>query len=224
MKLTKLLGYLGLIGAVLVGIGEFYLHYSPQVLTATGDFQFFEFVSLKHLKVGHFLSVLGLPFYFAGYLHIYKMLKSGNETLARIVLMLGFIAFAVGGIWIGSRGYIGSLVHLKQEISAETYSKVIANYQSFLEVLVQVLRVVMLLLSVAFTWAILKGGTFYQKYMAFFNPITVLIMFVIIGMAMPQIGKYVLPILMNITHVVIFSLSLFQLSKYQISTQQTPSK
>jgi len=60
--------------------------------------------------------------------------------------------------------------------------------------------------------------------MAFFNPITVLIMFVFIGMAMPEIGKYVLPILMNITHVVIFSLSLFQLSKYQISTQQTPSK
>lgn len=224
MKLIKLLGYLGLLGAILVGIGEFYLHYSPQVLTATGDFQFFEFVSLQHLIVGHFLSVLGLPFYFAGYLHIYKMLKSGNATLARIVLTLGFIAFAVGGIWIGSRGYIGSLVHLKQEMSTETYSKLIDNYYVFLEVLVQVLRIIIVLLSIAFAWTILKGGTFYQKYMAFFNPIIILILFVIIGKSLPQIGKFFLPVLMNITHVVMFSMSLYQLHKHKILTKKTPSK
>ncbi len=214
MKLTKHLGYLGLLGSILVGIGEFYLHYSPQVLSASNNFQFFEFVSLNHLKIGHFLSVVGLPFYFAGYLHIYKMLKSGNQSLARIVLALGFIAFAVGGVWIGSRGFMGSLVHLKNDMPVKTYTKVMANYQYFLGVLIQVLRAVILLLSIAFVWAILKGGTFYQKYMTFFNPITVLIIFVIIGTAIPQIGNYFLPILMNITHMVIFSLSLYQFHKH----------
>lgn len=214
MKLTRNLGYLGLLGAILVGIGEFYLHYSTNVLTAKGEFNFFEWVPLENLKVGHFIAITGIPFYFAGYLHIYRMLKTGNETLARTVLGLGFIAFTVGAIWIGSRGFLGSLVHLKSEIPSQVYSKIITNYNSFLEILVQVLRVVIALLSIAFSWAILKGGTLYQKYMAFFNPISVLILLVIIGMAFPLVGKYILPILMNITHIVIFSLSLYQLNKH----------
>jgi len=142
------------------------------------------------------------------------MLKTGNETLARTVLVLGFIAFSVGGVWIGSRGYLGSLVHLKNEMPTETYAKIIANYNEFLEILVRVLRVIIAWLSIAFSWAILKGGTLYQKYMAFFNPIFILILFVIIGMALPQIGKYFLPILMNITHLLLFSLSLYQLKKH----------
>lgn len=212
MQLTKNLGYLGLLGAILVGIGEFYLHYSTNVLTAKGEFNFFEFVPLENLKVGHFITVFGIPFYFAGYLHIYRMLKTGNETLARTVLGLGFIAFSVGPVWIGSRGYLGSLVHLKNEMPTETYAKITANYNEFLEILVQVLRVVIALLSIAFSWAILKGGTMYQKYMAIFNPIIILILFVIIGMTLPQIGKYFLPILMNITHFILFSLSLYQLN------------
>lgn len=211
MQLTKNLGYLGLLGAILVGIGEFYLHYSTNVLSAKGEFNFFAFVPIENLKIGHFIAMIGIPFYFAGYLHIYRMLKSGNENLARTVLALGFIAFTVGGVWIGSRGYLGSLVHLKSEIPSKTYSKIIANYNEFLEILVQVLRVVIAFLSIAFSWAILKGGTLYKKYMAFFNPIIILILLVVIGMTFPIIGKYFLPILMNITHFVIFTLSLYQL-------------
>lgn len=216
MQLTRNLGYLGLLGALLVGLGEFYLHYSTNVLNAKSDFAFFDFVPIENLKIGHFLAIIGIPFYFAGYLHIYRMLKSGNETLARVVLVLGFIAFAVGGVWIGSRGFMGSLVHLQNEMPAETYSKIITNYNSFLEILVQVLRVVIALLSIAFSWAILKGGTFYSKSMVFFNPIVILIFFVLIGMAIPQLGKYFLPILMNITHFILFSISLYQL---KINTQ-----
>lgn len=211
MQLTRNLGYLGLLGAILVGIGEFYLHYSSQVLDAKGDFTFFEFVPIENLKMGHFLAIIGIPLYFAGYLHIYRMLKNGNETLARVVLGLGFIAFAVGSVWIGSRGFMGSLVHLQNEIPSETYSKIITNYKSFIEILVQVLRIVIALLSLVFAVTILKGGTLYSKYIALFNPIFILIIFVSIGFALPSLGKYFLPILMNITHFVIFSISLYQL-------------
>jgi hypothetical protein len=214
MQLTKNLGYLGLLGAILVGFGEFYLHYSPDVLNAKGNFAFFEYVPIEHLKIGHFLAIIGIPFYFAGYLHLYRMLKSGSETLARIVLGLGFIAFSVGAIWIGSRGFMGSLVHLQNEMPAETYSKIITNYNYFLEILVQILRVVITLLSIVFSWTILKRGTFYSKSMALFNPILILISLVLIGMMLPQIGKYFLPILMNITHFIIFSISLYQLKKH----------
>lgn len=213
MKLTKILGYLGLVASILVGLGEYFLHYSSGILEHSKDYEFFKFVSLNNLTTGHFLAVIGLPFYFAGYIHIYRMLKSGNENLARIVLAIGFIAFAVGGIWIGSRASIGNIVHLKDAIDATTYQNLLAHYTNHMEVLVQALRIVIATLSVVFAIAILKGGTYYKKWMAIFNPIVILILLVVIGKLLPSIGKHMLPILMNVTHFILFALSLYQLNK-----------
>jgi len=214
MKLTKILGILGLIASILVGLGEYFLHYSPNILNSAEDYEFFKFVSLENLTTGHFLAVIGLPFYFAGYTHIYRMLKSGNETLARIVLSVGFIAFAVGGIWIGSRASIGNIIQLKETMSVTTYQNLLEHYTNHMEVLVKILRIVIAILSIVFTIAIIKGGTYYKKWMAIFNPIVILILLVIIGKLIPSIGKHMLPILMNVTHFILFSLSLYQLNKY----------
>ncbi|PKP27091.1 MAG: hypothetical protein CVU03_00680 [Bacteroidetes bacterium HGW-Bacteroidetes-2] len=221
MKLNtiNILGILGLIASIIVGVGEYFLHYSPQILEHSEHFAFFNFVPLEHLKTGHFLSVIGLPFYFAGYLHIYKMLQSGNENLARITLGIGFMAFAVGGIWIGSRAFIGTIVHLQSEISPNTYQIILNNYNELLEVLVKALRIIIALLSITFILAILKGGTKYKRWMAFFNPITILIVWVIIGRLFPSFGKHTLPILMNVTHFILFSISLYQ---YQIFLKTNP--
>jgi hypothetical protein len=213
MKLTRTLGYLGLIASILVGLGEYFLHYSPDILEHSKDYEFFKFVALDNLTTGHFLAVIGLPFYFAGYIHVYRMLKSGNETLARLVLAIGFIAFAVGGIWIGSRASIGNIVHLKDSMDVSTYQNLLDHYTNHMEVLVQALRIVIATLSIVFAIAILKGGTYYKKWMAIFNPIVILILLVVLGKLMPSIGKHMLPILMNVTHFILFTLSLYQLNK-----------
>lgn len=219
MKLTKTLGYLGLIASILVGLGEYFLHYSSEILGHAENYEFFNFVTLDNLTTGHFLAVIGLPFYFAGYIHVYRMLKSGNEALARIVLAIGFIAFAVGGIWIGSRASIGNIVHLKEVINTSTYQNLIAHYTQHMEVLVEILRIVIASLSVVFAIAIIKGGTYYKKWMAFFNPIVILILLVVLGKLIPSIGKHMLPILMNVTHFILFALSLYQLNKYNKTYQ-----
>lgn len=214
MKITNILGYLGLIASIIVGLGEYLLHYSSSILEHSNDYEFFKFVPLENLTIGHFLAIIGLPFYFAGYIHIYRMLKSGSETLARIVLAIGFIAFAVGGIWIGSRASIGNIVHLKDTIDASTYQNLLVHYTDHMEVLVKALRIVIASLSVVFAIAILKGGTFYKKWMAIFNPIVILILLVVLGKLVPSIGKHMLPILMNVTHFILFGLSLYQLNRY----------
>lgn len=211
MKLTKFLGYLGLFASLLVGLGEYLLHYSPDILEHSKDYEFFKYVSLGNLSMGHYIAIIGLPFYFAGYIHIYRMLKSGNEMLARVVLAVGFIAFAVGGVWIGSRASIGNVVHLKNSIDATTYTTILDHYTGHMEVLVKILRIVIAVLSIAFIAAILKGGTYYKKWMAFFSPIAILILLVIIGKIIPSLGAHMLPILMNVTHFILFTLSLIQL-------------
>lgn len=218
MQLTKTLGFLGLIGSILVGLGEYFLHYSPDIFEHSKDYEFFRFVSLENLKTGHFLAVVGLPFYFAGYIHIYRMLKSGNELLAKIVLGLGFVAFGVGGIWIGSRSSIGNIVHLKAVMDPSIYESLLAHYTSHMEVLVEALRVVIALLSVFFVIAILKGGTYYKKWMAIFNPIVILILVFSTMFWAEGLAKHLAPIAMNVTHFILFSLSLYQLNKLKSST------
>lgn len=213
MKLTKTLGYLGLIASVLVGLGEYFLHYSTNILGHSEHYEFFKFVSLDNLTTGHFLAVIGLPFYFAGYLHIYRMLKSGNETLARIVLAVGFVAFAVGGIWIGSRASIGNIVHLKDTMDASSYQNLLAHYTDHMEVLVQALRIIIAILSVVFAVAILKGGTYYKKWMALFNPIVILLLVFSTMFWAKDLAKHLAPIAMNVTHFILFGLSLYQLNK-----------
>ncbi len=213
MKLTKTLGYLGLIASIMVGLGEYFLHYSTNILEHSENYEFFKFVPSNNLTKGHFLAVIGLPFYFAGYIHLYRMLRPGNEVLARLVLAIGFIAFAVGGVWIGSRASIGNIVNLKDTIDVFTYQNLLAHYTNHMEILVQALRIIIAALSVVFAIAILKGNTYYKKWMAIFNPITILITLVIIGKLIPSIGKHMLPILMNVTHFILFGLSLFQLNK-----------
>lgn len=213
MKTTKILGYLGLLASILVGTGEYFLHYSDQVLEFSKHYEFFKFVSLNHLSIGHFLAIVGLPFYFAGYFHIYNMLKTGNKFLATTALALGLVAFSVGGVWIGSRAFIGSIVHLQPEMSTTTYQTILESYTNYLEILVKALRIVIALLSLCFVLAILKGGTLYKKWMAFFNPITILLVLVL-SLQIPAIGKHITPILMNVTHFILFSVSLYQLKLY----------
>ncbi len=219
MKLTRILGYLGLIASILVGLGEYFLHYSPEILGHSDNYEFFKFVPLDNLTTGHFLAVIGLPFYFAGYLHVYRMLKSGNETLARLVLATGFIAFAIGGVWIGSRASIGNIIHLKGTIDAPSYENLLAHYTSHMEVLVEALRIIIAVLSIVFVIAILKGGTYYKKWMAIFNPIVILLLVFSTMFFAEDLAKHLAPIAMNVTHFILFSLSLFQLNQLN-KTQQ----
>jgi len=212
MRTTKILGYLGLLAAVLVGLGEYFLHYSPNVLEYGKNYEFFKFVPTKNLTIGHFLAVIGLPFYFAGYLHIYRMLRSGSENLARAVLAIGFVAFAVGGIWIGSRVTIGTLIQQQANLSPDTFQVLVDTYTTHHEVLVKALRIVIALLSVVFIVAILRGDTYYRKWMAFFNPIVILIFTFTTIFIAPSIGKHLAPIAMNVTHFILFGVSLYHLS------------
>ncbi len=101
-------GICGIIASILVGVGEFYLHYSPNVLN-------------------------------------------------------GIDAF---------------IIHLQIEINEPTFQKLIDIYENNYEVLVQILRIVIALLSAAFVYSILKFKTIRTKRMAIFNPITILLFFI----------------------------------------------
>ncbi len=212
MNNLKLTGVLGLIGAMMVGIGEFLLHYNANGYSGA-NYAFFVSIADNRLIIGHFLAVFFVPFYIAGYWHFYLAIKQGSRSLALGILILGVFAFVIGGMWISSRGMLGFMA--KSVAAGEASSTLLDKYSLLMETLVQVLRIIVLAISVLFVTAILKGKTLYPRWMAWFSPVLVLAVVFLTFFVMPFVGNYIAPTAMNITHIVVFTASLIALKNKQ---------
>jgi hypothetical protein len=203
-------GILGLIGAIGVGIGEFLLHYSSGGIGYDGNnFEFFNQIPLSRLTLGHFVAVSFVPFYLAGYYHLYLVFKDKNPNIATAIFALGVIAFMIGGMWISSRAQLGYLVHKIVEFPNDTaLQSLIEVYKTHAEILVKSLRIWIAAISILFMIPILKDNTIYPKWMAIFNPIVILLSVLVIYKIAPIIGFIIGPIAMNVVHFMIFGLSL----------------
>jgi len=203
-------GILGLIGAIGVGVGEFLLHYSPNGIGYdSNNFAFFNQIPLHRLTLGHFIAVSFTPFYIAGYYHLYLIFKDKNPKTAMAIFALGIIAFMIGGMWISSRAQLGYLVHKIAEFPDDkALHSLIIVYKTHAEILVKSLRIWIAAISVLFVIPILKGRTIYPKWMALFNPLLILLSILVIYKIAPSIGYFIGPIAMNVTHFIVFGLSL----------------
>jgi len=158
MKNNKILffAYLGLFATIMVGTGEFLVHFSSSGFDSSIPYSYFLGVPESRLTIGQYLIAPFVAFYIFGYWHLYQALRPGSENLARAVLVLGLFAFVIGGIWVGSRAHLGATVQALQEANVpELQEKIIASYDLHMENLVQILRVIVLLISICFVWAIL---------------------------------------------------------------------
>jgi hypothetical protein len=210
----RLFGYLGLAASLLVGLGECLVHLNPAAPEGGLPYSYFLGISRDTLTMGNYLIVPFIALYIFGYYHLYLALKPGGRRLAGAVLTLGIFAFVIGGVWVSSRAHFGSSFDLLDEAgNAGLREGIVASYEKHVEVWVQVLRVLVLAISVCFVWAILRGGTLYPKWMAFFNPITLLLLVFFLFFCVPAIGKYLAPTAMNVAHLTLFSASLIALKK-----------
>ncbi|MEP3919399.1 DUF6796 family protein [Ascidiaceihabitans sp.] len=194
-------GQIGLLAAVLVGVGEFLLHYDT-LARYTDTFAFFSGVTRERATIGHFFGVLGAPLYVVGAVHIYLMLRPANETAARIAGLVMAYGCIVGAVWIGSRA---SAVEL---VAAGGIEEQLALYELRYESLLQVVRGAVLALSVIFIWLCVTGNSHYPRKMAVLNPIFLIIVSFIIFFTVPAVGKFMMPIALNVAYFVMFSVSL----------------
>jgi len=199
---------IGLIAAILVGAGEFLLHFDPLARFSETSYEFMLAASDERQTIGHFLGVLGGPLYVVGCWHIYLMLKPANQVLAFVAFVLGAYGFMIGADWISSRASIGAIVHLQQNgVAVET---LIQLYQERYESLLMVIRITTFVLSLIFIGLTLTGRSHYQKWHAIFNPILLLVGSFIVYMVSPDIGKYLMPIALNVAFGIFFLLSILQ--------------
>ncbi len=198
-----LTGLTGLLAATLVGAGEFMLHFDPLMRYGQG-FDFFKGVTQSRATAGHFFGVLGAPLYVVGAWHIHLMLRPANRFWAKLAFVVMAYGCIVGGIWIGSRATAAFLVNA---ISGDAVASAIELYELRYESLLTIVRVAVLVLSGIFVWLILTGRSNYPRWVAALNPIVLILASFLVFWLAPEIGKYLMPIALNVAFFVLFSVS-----------------
>jgi len=213
-KRTQILLALGgIAGALGVGFGEWIMQFDPDALHDESSYAYFANIPQWRLTLGHFLCVVAAPLYFLGYLHLGRALDTTKGWLGKVITGLGVYSFAIGIGWIGGRVYLALAKQgIASGISSESLLQSLADHN---EPLIQILRVAILAISALWIYAILKGRSYYPKWMVVFSPILLLVGIFISYALVPSVGKYILPTAMNVTHLVIFLLSLYHTSEQE---------
>ncbi|GHB02110.1 hypothetical protein GCM10009069_26120 [Algimonas arctica] len=203
----RLAGWAGLLGALLVGVGEFSMQFTPRGgIEDMTSYLYFNDISATRLSFGHFTAVLSAPLYLLGYYFLSKQLEPAGRLQSKLFFLIGAYAFALGTAWIGQRFFIASTVH--EIANGQALSGLLSLFSEHNEPFVNVLRLAMLLVSGLWIKLILTGRTHLPKWMAVFSPIVLLAVMAGLYFFKTKIGLYVFPVAMNATHFIVFGLAL----------------
>ena len=210
MELTnKQLLSIGLIASIVVGIGEYMLHYLPT--GPGGEISMLQDVPLGRASTGHFFVVFGAPLYFAGYYGLKKIFTPTSTLLAGLLFIAGVLSFSIGGVWVSSRYFAAEV--LQRSVGTADHAFYMQSYEEHYQVVVWALRILVASVSVFYITLILKNKQGLPKWLAIFNPIILLIIVISSLLWFEALGNHIAPIAMNVTHFIFFGILLFQLNK-----------
>ena len=196
-------GLIGLLGAIMTGTGEFILHFDALARFST-EYEFFTGISDGRSNIGHFIGVFAAPLYLVGCWHIQLMLRPANARWSMISFFVAAYGFVVGAVWIGSRASISAMTNTP---ATPDVLHLISLYEFRYETLLQAIRIAVLLLSVIYVWLSLTGRSHYPKWMALLNPILLIVASFIVYALSPGVGKYLMPIALNVAFSIFFTAS-----------------
>ena len=218
-KLLIVTGVVATLGALVVGIGEFTFQFSPRGGYEGSDYLYFLDVSRSRLTWGHFIGVLAAPLYLVGYWHIGHMLRPAVRWLGGTVFGLGVYAFIIGDVWLGGRVNLALTVKAREaatESSRALFSGLLNELSAHNEPLINIVRVLLLVISILMVCGIISGKTPYPRWVIIFTPIVILIQIFSLYALVPSIGVYLLPAAMNIAHVIFCAFSTWAATQIEV--------
>ena len=208
---TKTLICLGVLASVLVGLGEFLIHFLPE--GPEGEISMLYDVPLERASRGHFFAVYATPLYFAGYYGLMRFFKSTDQFLATLLFVLGVLSFPYGGVYVSSRYFAAEV--LQRSMDTPDFEFYLASYKQHYQSTVWALRVLILGVSVVYATLVVKNNFGMPKWLAVFNPFVLLVLVLSTLAWAKPLGVYVAPIAMNTTHFIFFGIILLQLNKQE---------
>jgi len=203
-SIIVLTGIVGLLAAVFTGVGEFMLHFDA-LARFDVEYAFLGGISDQRSSVGHFVAMLGAPMYLIGCWHIRLMLKPASDSWSLVAFFVMAYGFAIGIVWIGSRASISALVNMPVTPDVQ---HLIELYDFRYETLLQVTRIAVLALSIIFVALVVRGRSHYPRWMAALNPILMIVASFVVYALAPALGKYLMPIALNVAFFILFLASI----------------
>ena len=180
------------------------LHFDAQARYLGGN-EFFKGVPEGRATLGHFFGVLGAPFYVVGAWHLRLMLEPASRLWSAVLFYVMAYGCIVGAVWIGSRATASYLVNtLDPAALPASWSLYELRYENLLTVT----RIAVLVVSVIFAALVLTGRSRYPRWAAVLNPILLIVGSFVVFWLMPAIGKFVMPIALNVAFFILFSVSI----------------
>jgi len=158
------------------------------------------------LVAGHYLGVLAIPLYALGYWQVAVGLANGGERLARGVVLVGAYAAALGSAVHGITGVV-----LRAEgvagASPSDPAAIVVRYGTLLIPLWVLLAGAMLLATALYVRAIRSRQTDFPGWMALCNPVSLVVLLVVLSLPSVWLRAFLVPAAPNVAHVVFFALT-----------------
>ncbi len=203
------------LGTLVVAVGEFLMLYAPGGgYTPAEGHRNFAGVSPGRSTLGFYLGVLGVPIYLLGYWQIARALEPAGRRLASAVRWLGSYCTVIGNVWLGSNAYLAAVVRERERAPTEfrpALDRLVAEMDALADPLLQIIRTILLAVSLLYVYGVLTGRSDYPRWMAIFSPFLLLVLIFACYLAAPAIGQYIVPDAMNVAHCAFFTLSAFAL-------------
>lgn len=204
MKRKQILitGITGVVGAILMYLGDMLLYYTPEAITNFEEeiTPIMGKVSFTRLTVGGLLGPLCAAMYLVGYYQIYLAINFTHKKMARIIFALLGVAIFFGGAFHSHFAPIGFASHFNK-------SNVLAEIEKYAITTYSVMIILNLLGFILLTYLILFKKTLYPKWIVLCTPL-ILIWFSNLVQLLPQPFKIIIAGgWSNITAILFFAVS-----------------
>lgn len=203
-----LLGYIGIVGIIITIVSDIILLSKPDagITFFINGTKTMEDLASWRIYAGTFLGVMALPVSVLGLVPIYNALKPSGRLLSGTVFATGAHALLMGAAFHMSFVYMGNAWKLAYDNSQDkvTVLKLMQGYEACYYALIVIMLIDILICSIAFIYAILKGKTVFPRWVAACNPIViVLVVFGMISCIPDPVGGIISPTALNLSTLII---------------------
>lgn len=214
VKIILILGFTGIIGAIITGISDVILLGRPvsaHSFFVLGTESMADIVDWR-ITAGVFIGVFTLPFQILGLSSIYYSIKNSGKVLKSIILssfahaMFLSVAFHMGYAFIASGWKLYHRLGPGNAIAVEIRDRFILYWT----ILLSIMMTEILIGSILYVSIILRKKTMYPNWMVLFNPIFIFaVIFLLIIIIPAPLGGYIAPAYLNISMLAFFVISTF---------------
>jgi hypothetical protein len=138
---------------------------------------------------GALLGVFATPLVLAGFWQVYKGLNGANESLTLATGLLFAVASVIGAFVHGTFYYMGEYIQALNKVedaSQPVIAGMITRHRKVLIVTYAPVMILIMIASLLFSVLVASGQTAFPGWMAWINPVTMTISWLILKRILPQ--------------------------------------